>query len=173
MRWLLVPFACLTLTACSPLVRVRAKVSLADGKALDVHKVHFRAVASCDSSPLTPQLPDAGPGFTEAVGMLSFEVDRDAGLADASVAEPAASAAIGRSASVRNVPWTRVEKDSLAFEVHGATCNVGVTAWYDASGDGVVGPGDYVGNVGPVLVHDRGWCAGNMNDIGPLVLKPQ
>lgn len=147
------------LVACSPLIRVRARVERVDGVAVDVSKVAVRVRALCHGTAGILLAPDAGPPEPPT----PFDPDAAAAARDASVPFSPIQTVFA--------PQIRVEDGVIAFDVHGVSCDVTTTAWLDANGDGVVGAGDYVGSLGPVQVQDRGLCAGNLNEIGPYRLS--
>ncbi len=140
------------LVGCQPKIEVRAAVELTDGKSVDPTQVAVRARALCHAEPGTPPLAAPDPGAAEASAPLPVGADE--------------------SSRVETVTYIRIEDGLVAFSLRGGVCSVAITGWYDATRDGVVGPGDYVGSLGPVEVHDRGIISGNLNDVGPLRLAP-
>lgn len=145
------------LAACSPTIRVRAKVEMASGSALPPGGLSVRARALCHpaSGVAPPSPPDAGRA--EAGSLLSFSGD---------------GGPVAPDPVITVVSGISTREGTIAFDLHGVECSVSITAWLDVTGDGEVGPGDYVGSIGPVRVVDRGLCAGNLNDVGPLRLEP-
>lgn len=140
------------LVGCSPMIRVRAAVELTDGTSVDPTQVAVRARALCHAGPgvLPPAPPD--PGAAEPGTPLAV-------VADA-------------ASRVETVTGIGIDDGRVAFSLHGSGCSAAITGWYDATHDGMVGPGDYVGSLGPVEVHDRGIIMGNLNDVGLLRLAP-
>ena len=153
------------LVACSPTIRVQTRLELPGVDAPRLDRLHVRARAACPSYDVTappppvPEPPEPGP--TE-------DPSEDGAAVDAEAPGDAGTNA-ARSERLRVVVPNR-DGLEVNLSIHGTRCTVAMTAWYDADGDGRVGPGDLVGALPATEVLDRGLCRGNMNVVGPLRL---
>lgn len=144
----------------------------------DPSLLHARARVACDSfnlaepKPVDPTPPPPGieeeeePSFVWAPIDAGPDATGDAGFEQIYRPQPrhvVHPSRMGRDEKQRNI-FTLTER--------GSRCLAAVTAWYDTNGNGKVDTGDFVGAMAVTQFADRGLCAGNTTNVGPIAMTP-
>ena len=142
--------ALVALLGCYPTIRVEAHFRLPPGA--DPSRLHVRGRAICRLSSDETKRPEPPPP-----GPPEPRDEAYAQLPDGGVEY--------RPVEIEKMEF-RMEGDGAHAQLRGAHCWIAMTGFYDADGDGKVGPGDLVGTLPAREVVDRGLCLGNDNLIG-------
>lgn len=134
---------------CSPLVRVQVELAVPGIAAPDPARLHVRGRVACN--PFDLSKPRATPPAAPSLGL------------EESRTEPTPAQVGERVVFEREGMIARAEFSATR-------CHVAISAFYDTNGDQIVGPGDFAATLPATEVADLGWRAGNMNDLGTVVL---
>jgi hypothetical protein len=145
------PLVLLCLVECSPMVSFEIRFSLPDGKTIEATKLHLRGRSRCargsvDEYESKPAATPPEPGLEEPFdgkAQDKFDPMRDP-------ADPAHAQGRFRA----------------------STCEVALTAWYDANGDQLVNAGDFVGRYPTSTIKSHFACSSTANHFGTLPLAP-